>query len=171
MQQELLWRFDCVYSGYITQGGAGGALVGCCEPTCKMLLFPYTQSPLTPFIESGKQVGQQANVFTTSLNADQGFRWVSVRSYSWFDQPARQYSTIPPACWIRPVRPRKSEAHGLSHSILLCSSRAGFDQFDLKHRGPQLACHPQPVPVLIPSNPVEHVLSVRTTGPGLGFRV
>jgi hypothetical protein len=161
-----------------------------------MLLFPYTQFPLTPFIDSGKQVGQQANVFTASLNADQGLRWVSVRSYSWFDQPARQYSTIPPACWIRPVRPQKarlmacltlfyyahhvlgltsstsqSEAHGLSHSILLCSSRAGFDQFDLKHRGPQLACHPQPVPVLIPSNPVEHILSVRTTGPGLGFRV
>jgi len=38
----LLSRFDCVYSGYITQGCAGGALVGCYEPTCQMLLFPYT---------------------------------------------------------------------------------------------------------------------------------
>jgi hypothetical protein len=27
--QGLLSRFDCVYSGYITRGGAGGALVGC----------------------------------------------------------------------------------------------------------------------------------------------
>jgi hypothetical protein len=33
-----------VYSGYITQGGAGGALVGCHEPACQMLLFPYTPS-------------------------------------------------------------------------------------------------------------------------------
>ena len=40
----LLSRFDCVYSGYITQGCAGpGALVGCYEPTCQMLLFPYTR--------------------------------------------------------------------------------------------------------------------------------
>ena len=38
----LLSRFDCVYSGYITQGCAGGALVGCYEPTCHMLLFPCT---------------------------------------------------------------------------------------------------------------------------------
>ena len=38
----LLSRFDCVYSGYITQGCAGGALVGCYEPTCQVLLFPYT---------------------------------------------------------------------------------------------------------------------------------
>jgi hypothetical protein len=39
----VLSRFDCVYAGYITQGGAGGALVGCYEPTCQMLLFPYTR--------------------------------------------------------------------------------------------------------------------------------
>jgi len=38
----LLSRFDCVYSGYITQGCTGGALVGCYEPTCQELLFPYT---------------------------------------------------------------------------------------------------------------------------------
>ena len=41
-------RRDCsrvltlVYSGYITQGGAGGALVGCHGPTAQVLLFPYT---------------------------------------------------------------------------------------------------------------------------------
>ena len=40
--QGLLSRFDSVYLGYITQGGAGVALVGCYEPTCQMLLFPYT---------------------------------------------------------------------------------------------------------------------------------
>ena len=43
--EEARWvlsHFDCVYSGYITQGCAGGALVGCYEPTCQMLLFPYT---------------------------------------------------------------------------------------------------------------------------------
>jgi hypothetical protein len=34
----LLSRFDCAYSGYITQGGAGGALVGCYEPTAQVLL-------------------------------------------------------------------------------------------------------------------------------------
>ena len=49
-------RRDCsrvltlVYSGYITQGGAGGALVGCHGPTAQVLLFPYTrpynQSPI-----------------------------------------------------------------------------------------------------------------------------
>ena len=38
----LLSRFDCVYSDYITQGCAGGALAGCYEPTCQVLLFPYT---------------------------------------------------------------------------------------------------------------------------------
>ena len=36
--------FDCVYSGYITPGCAGGALVGCYEPTCQMLLFAFTLS-------------------------------------------------------------------------------------------------------------------------------
>ena len=40
--QGLLSRFDSVYLGYITQGGAGGALAGCYEPTCQVLLFPYT---------------------------------------------------------------------------------------------------------------------------------
>ena len=38
----MLSHFDCMYSGYITQGCAGGALVGCYEPTCQVLLFPYT---------------------------------------------------------------------------------------------------------------------------------
>jgi len=41
--QGLLSRFDSVYSGYITRGGAGVALVGCYEPKCQVLLFPYTQ--------------------------------------------------------------------------------------------------------------------------------
>ena len=41
--QGLLSRFDSVYLGYITQGGAGGALAGCYEPTCQVLLFPYTR--------------------------------------------------------------------------------------------------------------------------------
>jgi len=40
--QGLLSRFDSVYLGYITQGGAGVALAGCYEPTCQVLLFPYT---------------------------------------------------------------------------------------------------------------------------------
>ena len=39
----LLSRFDCVYSGYITQECPGGALAGCYEPTCQVLLFPYTR--------------------------------------------------------------------------------------------------------------------------------
>ena len=42
--QGLLSRFDRVYSGYITQGCAGGALAGGYEPTCQMLLFSYTHS-------------------------------------------------------------------------------------------------------------------------------
>jgi hypothetical protein len=42
----LLLRFDCVYrySDYITQECAEGALAGCYEPTCQVLLFPYTHS-------------------------------------------------------------------------------------------------------------------------------
>ena len=47
--EEARWvlsHFDCVYSGYITQGCAGGAQVGCYEPTCQMLLFPYTRDLL-----------------------------------------------------------------------------------------------------------------------------
>ena len=40
--QRLPSRFVCVYLGYNTQGAAGGALAGCYEPTCQMLLFPYT---------------------------------------------------------------------------------------------------------------------------------
>ena len=41
-RRSLLSRFVCVCLGYVTQGGAGGALVGCYEPTCQMLLFPHT---------------------------------------------------------------------------------------------------------------------------------
>jgi len=40
--QGLLSRFDCVYSGYITQGDAEGALVGCYEPTAQVLLLRCT---------------------------------------------------------------------------------------------------------------------------------
>jgi hypothetical protein len=40
----LLSRFVCVYLVYISQGAAGGALAGCYEPSCQMLLFPYTQA-------------------------------------------------------------------------------------------------------------------------------
>ena len=40
--QTLLSRFVCVYFGYISQGAAVVALAGCHEPTCQMLLFPYT---------------------------------------------------------------------------------------------------------------------------------
>jgi hypothetical protein len=42
LAQGLLSRFVCVYLGYITQGCAGGAVAGCYEPTCQMLVFPYT---------------------------------------------------------------------------------------------------------------------------------
>jgi hypothetical protein len=42
--QGLLSRFVCVYLGYITQGGAGVGLAGCYEPTCQVLLFPYTHN-------------------------------------------------------------------------------------------------------------------------------
>ena len=46
----LLSRFDCVHSGYITQGCPGprgcsasvALVVGCYEPTCQVLLFSYT---------------------------------------------------------------------------------------------------------------------------------
>ena len=41
--QRLLSSGDTVYPDYITQGCAGGALVGCYEPACQMPLFPYTQ--------------------------------------------------------------------------------------------------------------------------------
>ena len=48
----MLSRSDCVYRyrylGYITQRCAGGALAGCYEPTCQMLLFPYTQDRYRP---------------------------------------------------------------------------------------------------------------------------
>ena len=37
-------RFDRVYSDYITQGCLGGALAGCYEPTCQVLLFSYTHT-------------------------------------------------------------------------------------------------------------------------------
>ena len=40
--QRLLSRFVSVYLDYITRGGAGVGLAGCCEPTCPVRLFYYT---------------------------------------------------------------------------------------------------------------------------------
>jgi hypothetical protein len=44
--QGLLSRFDCVYLGYTTQGCEGVALAGWYEPTCQVLLFPYTRASM-----------------------------------------------------------------------------------------------------------------------------
>jgi hypothetical protein len=41
----MLSRFVCVYFGYITRGGAGGALAGCYAPTYKCAFFP-THTPV-----------------------------------------------------------------------------------------------------------------------------
>jgi hypothetical protein len=40
--QGLLSRFVSVYSGCITQGGAGVGLAGCYEPPCQVRLFSRT---------------------------------------------------------------------------------------------------------------------------------
>ena len=48
----VLWRFDSLYSCYITQGGAGGALAGCYEPTAQVLLYSYTLSGNGPTLTS-----------------------------------------------------------------------------------------------------------------------
>jgi len=44
--QRLLSHAVSVYFGYMSQGAAGGALAGCFEPTCQMLLFLYTPVPV-----------------------------------------------------------------------------------------------------------------------------
>jgi hypothetical protein len=59
----VLWRFDSLYSCYITQGGAGGALAGCYEPTAQVLLYSYTPS----FISQHPQIGLHPCALTICL--------------------------------------------------------------------------------------------------------
>ena len=103
--QGLLSRFDCVYSGYITQGGTGGALVGCYELRCQMLLFPYTLSTRSSKYHRGGTGGTLSNRARHSTN-DSG-QWLETQSVlevaSFLHAALSLPATGSPPCSHRPL--------------------------------------------------------------------